>query len=72
MTLKTYVDRDTSKLSTTDTLSFTTQKELTPKLKSEVCRSLQVVLESSAYYQPVNISGYELEAVANFRAEFKE
>lgn len=72
MTLKTYVDRDTSKLSTTDVLSFTTQKELTPKLKSETCRSLQVVFEGSAYYQPMTISGYELEAVANFKPGMKE
>lgn len=72
LTLKTYVDRDSSKLSTSDSLTFTTQKELTPKLKSEVCQSLQVAFESSAYYAPVSISGYLLEAIASFRAEIKE
>ncbi len=74
LTLKTYVDYDTSKLSTTDTLSFpsTTLKSLTPKIKSETCKSMQIVFESTAFYQPICISGYELEAMAAFRAEFKE
>jgi hypothetical protein len=72
MTLKTYVDRDTSKLSTTDTLSWTTEKSLRPKIKGEVCQSMQFVFESSAYYAPNNISGYEIEASADFRPEIKE
>lgn len=72
MTLKTYVDYDTSKLSTTDTLSFTTEKALRPKIKGETCQSMQFVFESSAYYQPMHISGYEIEAVADFRPEMKE
>jgi hypothetical protein len=72
LTLKTYVDRDTSKLSTTDTLSWTDQKEMTAKIKSETCRSMQVVFENSAFYQAPVISGYELEAVGDFRPEFKE
>ncbi len=72
LTVKTYVDYDTSKLSMTDTLSLTDQKSIKIKLKSEVCSSMQLVYESSAYYQPVAISGYELETLAAFRPEFKE
>lgn len=72
MTIKTYVDRDTSKLSTTDTLTWTTEKSLRPKIKGELCQSMQFVCESSAYYAPNIVSGYEIEASADFRPEIKE
>ncbi len=73
-TLQQCYDFDESKTSSADTLTFTTttQKSLTPKLRAETCRAMQLVFASSAYYQPLTISGYELEAVASFRPEYKE
>lgn len=70
--LKGYVDYSTANLSFTNTLTWASQLELKPKLKAEVCRSVMLELSSQRYYEPFPLSGLEIEAVANFRAEMKD
>jgi hypothetical protein len=70
--LNTYVDYSTANTSNDDTLTFTTQQDLKPKLKAETCRALMVEFASTTRYNPPIISAYELEATSDFRAEMKE
>lgn len=70
--VKTYLDYDDTKISVNDTLTFTTEKERAMKLKPEKARSMMLSLESQAYYEPLLISGIELEAAAPFRPVFKK
>lgn len=72
MAIKTYVDRDLTKLSFSDTITFTTQKDLRPKIKGETCKAMLFEISSSAYKAPLLIAGSELEAVAGFKPELKE
>jgi len=72
MQMRTYVDFDDSALSFDTTLSWTTEEVLKIKILSEVCRSMQWRFSASTIYQAPILTGYELEAVTNFRAEFKE
>lgn len=72
MGLNTYVNYDDTAQSNADVLTWTGQKDLKPKLKAEIVRSMQFAFVVSQYYQPLQLTGFELEAVANFRQEFKE
>jgi hypothetical protein len=74
LTVKTYMDFDATALSFTNVLTFaaTTTKSILTKIKAEVCRAMMISFESSEYYKPQIISGFEIEASANFRPELKE
>jgi hypothetical protein len=73
LTVDTYVDFDTSSLSFTTLLDLASLKSITTKVKGEICRAMQFCFsQTGEYYKPVQISGHEIEAVANFRPEFKE
>jgi hypothetical protein len=71
-TLSTYVDFDESLLSYSTDITWTTQSNIKVKIKAETCRALQVRFNQAVRYNPMIISGYELEATASFRAEFRE
>ncbi len=71
--LNTFLDYDITKQGTDDTLTFgATTIDLKPKLASEAVRSLLVQFTGSRPYEPMVITGYELEAAAPFREVFKE
>jgi hypothetical protein len=70
--LGTYVDYDTTASSFTDTFTITAEKRLNIKIKAETCQAMQIVFSGSSFYQRMILSGFEVEAVANFRPEYKE
>lgn len=70
--LNSFVDYDATAQCNDDTLTFTTQKDKTPKLLSENVRSMMLQFTGSRIYEPMIISAYELEAVAPYRQVFKE
>jgi hypothetical protein len=69
VTVKTFLDFDETLVSTNNTITFTTEKAIKPKLKSPICHAVQMSFQSSAYYSPVLISGYQLELTAEFKQE---
>ena len=69
--IKTYYDYDSSTEITDTTVNMTDQKKLKIKLKSGNCKSMKTVLESSRYYDLVELDGIELEAVAPFKPRVK-
>ena len=71
-TMSTYVDFDEATESFTTDLTFTTEQDKKVKIKAENCRGMQVRFQQSVRYDPMIITGYELEAVAAFRQEFRE
>lgn len=70
--LNTFIDYNPTVQSNDDTLTWTTQLDLNPKLFSENVRSMLVQFTANTRYEPMIISGYELEAVAPYRQVFKE
>lgn len=72
MTVYAYFDWDETKY-WSDTITWTTEKSLRLKLRAETCQAMMVAFEQTAvFHAPPVITGYELEAVANFRPEMKE
>ncbi len=72
MDLNTYVDYSTANQSTDDTLTWTTQLSQKPKIKAELCQGMMTEFTSATRFTPWIVTGYVLEAVANFRQEMKE
>lgn len=73
MELAIYLDKDTSAAVFETTLSWTDELDLKPKLGKAKCRMMMVEMKQEGeYYQPLVITGYELEGVAPFRPEMKE
>jgi hypothetical protein len=74
VTVKTYLNYDTTLISTSDTVTFSasTVKSMELKLKAEKADSMLVSLESQAYYAPMQISGTEIEAVLPYRPKMNE
>ncbi len=70
--LNSYVDYSPTTQGNDDTLTWASQLDLTPKLTGENMRAIMIEFTSSRYYEPMIISGYELEAVAPYRPVFKE
>lgn len=72
MTAYAYFDWDETRY-WSDTVTWTTQKSVKLKLRAETCQAMMVVFEQTAtYHAPPLLTGYELEAVANFKPMIKE
>jgi hypothetical protein len=72
VTLRQYVDFDTANLALDTTIAWDTRKDYKVKLASETCRGIMLELGAASYYEPFNLSAWEMELASDFREVMKE
>ncbi len=72
LTVKTYLDYSLSRLSTSNVITFSSENEIEFKMKSDKAKAMLVQLETVAYQNPIELSGYEMEMAAPFKPKMKD